>query len=76
MKRGDDACHPLLVSLSRIGRLLLSALVSLIEFVNTSGGIDKLDFACVERMGGVGNLDFHNRVLNAVNHERVLCGSA
>ena len=49
--------------------LLLTVLVSLVEFVNTTGGVNELDFACVEWVRGVGDLDLHNRILNSVNNE-------
>ena len=56
--------------------LFLSALVSLIELVNTAGSIDELDFAGVERMRGVGNLYLNYRVLNSFHFDGLLCRSA
>ena len=56
--------------------LLLPGLVSLVELVNTAGGIDDFHLAGVEGMRRVRNLKLHERVFNAVNHERVLGGRA
>ncbi len=50
-------------------KLLLTVLVSLVEFVNAAGGVNELDFACVEWVRCVGDLDLYNRILNSVNHE-------
>lgn len=56
--------------------LLLSVLVPLVEFVNTTGGVNELDFTGVERMRGIGDLNLDDGVLNTINHEGFLCGSA
>lgn len=50
-------------------KLLLAVLVSLVEFVDASGGVNELDFTGVERVRGVGDLDLDNRILNSVNFE-------
>ena len=49
--------------------LFLAVLVSLVEFVNAAGGVNKLDLASVERVRGVGDLNLYNRILNTVNHQ-------
>ena len=59
-----------------VQKLFLAALVSLVEFVNATGGVNKLDFASVEWVRCVGNLDLHNRVGNSVNLESLFGLSA
>ena len=49
--------------------LFLPVLVSLIEPVDAAGGIHELHLARIERMGSVGNLKLHQRVLNAFDLE-------
>ncbi len=67
----------LLLSLS-VRKLFLAVLVSLVEFVDASGGVNELDFACVERVGCVGDLDLDNRIFDSVNNEGLfsLCARA
>ena len=55
-----------------IGATILAGLVTLIELVNSAGGVDDLDFAGVERMRSVGNLKLYEGVLNAVDHDGLL----
>ena len=57
-------------------KLLLAGLVTLIELVNTAGGIDDLHLAGVEGVRSVGNLKLHKRVLDTVNNNRLLGGGA
>lgn len=71
-KAVDGSTAFLLLSLS-VRKLFLAVLVSLVEFVDSSGGVNELDFACVERVGCVGDLDFDNRILNSVNNEGLFC---
>ena len=52
--------------------LFLAGLVSLIELVNASGGVDDLRFAGVEGMRSVGNLDLHEGVFNSFNLDGLL----
>ena len=52
--------------------LLLAGLVTLIELVNSAGGVDDLDFAGVERMRGVGNLNLHERIFNPFDLDGLL----
>ena len=54
----------------------LAVLVSLIESVDTTGGVHELYLACVEGVRGVGNLNLHEGVLNAIDKEGLLGGSA
>ena len=54
-------------------KLLLTVLVSLVEFVDASGGVNELDFTGVEWVRGVGDLDLYNRILNSVNNESLFC---
>ena len=56
--------------------LFLSALVSLVELVHAAGGVDEFDFAGVERMRSVGNLNLNYRILNTFNLDGLLGGSA
>ena len=57
-------------------RLFLPVLVPLVEFVNAAGGVDDLDFAGVEGMGCVGNLNLHEGILDSVNNKGLLGGGA
>ena len=52
---------------------LLPLCVSLIEFINTTCCINKLHLTSVEWVRCVGNLEFYNRVLNAINLDGLLC---
>ena len=52
--------------------LLLAALVTLIEHINTTGAVDNLHLAGVERVRRVGNLKLYEGVLNAVDHDGLL----
>lgn len=56
--------------------LFLSALVSLIEHINATGGIDDFGLAGVERMRSVGNLDLYERIFNALDYNGLLGCSA
>ena len=56
--------------------LLLAVLVPLLEFVDATGGVNELDFASVERVRCVGNLNLHNRILDSVNYESLFGLSA
>ena len=58
------------------GSLLLPGLVSLIEHINSAGGVDNLGLACVERVRAAGDLKLHYRVLNSINNNRFLCVNA
>ena len=49
--------------------LFPAVLVSLVEFVDATGGVNELDLASVEGVRGVGDLNLHNRVLDAVHHQ-------
>lgn len=60
--------HPL-CSFCTVQKLFLAILVSLVEFVNATGGVNKLDFASVEWVRSVGNLDLYNRIGYTVNLE-------
>ncbi len=53
-------------------KLFLSALVSLVEHINSSGGIDDLGFAGVERVRRIRNLDLHERVGDTFDLEGLL----
>ena len=53
-------------------RLFLPALVSLVELVNATGGVNDLDLAGVEGMRGVGNLNLHKRILNTLDDDGLL----
>lgn len=64
----DTFCKPIVKK-----QLLLAILVALIEFVNTSGCINKLDFTGVERMGCIGNLHLYHWILNSVNIKSLFC---
>ena len=57
-------------------RLFLAVLVSLVEFVDATGGVNELDLASVEGVRGVGDLNLHDRVLDAVHHESLFGLSA
>ena len=52
--------------------LLLPGLVSLIEHINSAGGVDNLGLACVERVRAAGDLKLHYRVLNSIDNNRFL----
>ena len=54
------------------GSLLLPGLVSLIEHINSAGGVDNLGLACVERVRAAGDLKLHYRVLNSIDNNRFL----
>jgi hypothetical protein len=56
--------------------LLLAVLVTLIEHINTAGGIDDLHLAGVERVRCVGNLKLYEGVLDTVNGDVLLAGGA
>lgn len=56
-----------------VQKLLLTVLVSLVEFVDAAGCVNEFDFASVEWVRCVGNLDLYDRVLNAVNNDGLLC---
>ena len=56
--------------------LFLAGLVTLIELVNTAGGIDDLHLAGVEGVRSVGNLKLHKRILNTFDDYRLLGGGA
>jgi hypothetical protein len=56
--------------------LFLSCLVSLIEHINTAGGIDNLGLAGVEGVRCVGNLDLYERILDTVDGDGLLGGGA
>lgn len=56
--------------------LLLTILVTLVEFVNTAGGINELNLTGVERVRGVRDLDLYDRIFNAVNFKGLLGGCA
>ena len=52
--------------------LFLLLTVSRVEFVHAAGGVDEFHLARVERVGSVGDLDFHQRERHAVNVDRFL----
>ena len=56
--------------------LFLSVLVSLIEHINTTGGIDDFGLTGVERMRCIGNLDLYERIFNALDNDGLLGRSA
>ena len=56
--------------------LLLTILVTLVEFVNAAGGVNELDFTGIEGVRCVGNLNLYNRIFNTVNNQSFLCGCA
>ena len=56
-----------------VQKLLLAVLVSLVEFVDAAGCVNKLDFASVEWVRCVGDLDLYDRILNAVNNDGLFC---
>ena len=59
-------------------RLFLGVLlaVAAVEFVDAAGGVNELDFASVEGVRGVGDLNLHDRVLNTIHHESLFGLSA
>ena len=52
--------------------LFLSVLVSLVELVNATGGVNDLDLAGVEGMRGVGDLNLHKRIFNTFDLDGLL----
>ena len=52
--------------------LFLSVLVSLVELVNVTGGVNDLDLAGIEGMRGVGDLNLHKRILNTLDDDGLL----
>jgi len=72
-KKGDRERSPLYCFGSK---LLLTALVSLVELVHAAGCIDELNFTGVEWVRSAGDLDLYYWVLNSVNIDGLLCGSA
>ena len=64
---------PTLISLPYVLEELLLLCVSLIEFVNTSSGVYELHLTSVEWVRCVRDLEFDNRVLDAINLDGLLC---
>jgi len=56
--------------------LFLAVLVSLVEHIDATGGVNELHLARVERVGSVGNLQLHQRVLDAFDLDGLLGGGA
>lgn len=54
------------------GELLLSALVSLVEHINTTGGINDLGLTGVEWVRGVRDLDLYEWIGNALDLDGLL----
>lgn len=50
-------------------KLFLSAFVALVEFVHATCGVDEFYLSCVERVGGVGNFDFYQGVVNTFDFD-------
>lgn len=71
-KKENSRTSTILFSPSNERRLLLACLVSLIEHINSSGGIDDFHLAGVERMRGVRNLKLYEGVFNTVNGDGLL----
>lgn len=57
-------------------KLFLAGLVSLIEHINSAGGIDDLHLAGVERVRCVRNLKLHERVFNSFDGDGLLARGA
>ena len=57
-------------------KLLLAGLVSLVEHINSAGGVDDLHLAGVERVRRVRNLKLYEGVFNTVDGDVLLAGGA
>ena len=75
-KKRAAGCRGRAFNLFVARRLFPAGLVSLIEHINSAGAVDDFHLAGVERVRCVGNLKLYERVLNTVNGDVLLAGSA